>query len=200
MGMLALPALVQSHQQNPDRGAGPRLNVVIALLSVAALGGGIPFVRVGWGVLYPHAPFPIALFLLLSAGYGFSVGCGLPDRMLQSAGRAEVVARYGLITALALPVVSVAATLAIGLSGAAAAFLVAIAFVNIIMLVDAGVRGQMLVAHVVLVALVLLAAAASLVRVGIVSSSVVSLLTLGIVAGLGAVWRGPLWGSRVKSS
>jgi hypothetical protein len=120
--------------------------------------------------------------------------------MLQGAGRADVVARYGAITALSLPFVSLTATLLIGLSGAAATFLVAIALANIVMLVRAGVRGYMLLAHAILVGVVLMAGAGSLVEPGIGTSTIVSFLTVVTVVLLGILWRGRLWGHVLSPS
>jgi O-antigen/teichoic acid export membrane protein len=199
MGLLALPALVDSYRSDPTGNGSPRINFVIAALSVAALSAGIPFIRSGWNVLYPHAAFPTTIFLLLTAGYGFNVATGLPDRVLQGAGNAGVVARYGAITAIILPFASFGATVLTGLPGAAAVLFVALAAVNVLMLIRTRVTVNVLLAHATLASIVVLGGVASLLHASVTLSAAISAATLIMIVGTSMIWHWRLWGSPLAS-
>jgi O-antigen/teichoic acid export membrane protein len=192
MGGLVLPAMVAMRRENAPRQATvqvARLNVVVALVSAAVVALGLQLVWIGWQILYPEEPVDAVLLLLLGAGMAIRVAFGLPDRVLQSAGRAAVVARFAISYALVTPIASaVLIRYASGTTGAGLSFLAAMLAWSIGLTTRAGLPRTAVAAHVVLAATATGAAALAAVTVSaesLVLSTVTGLLSACAVSAVG---------------
>ena len=193
LGMFALPAFARLQKERTAAGPSPevaRLNLTIAAVSTLPVVAGMHLAWAAWEVAYPDLRFPTAAFALLAAAYGLSSASGLPDRILQSAGGAGIVARAACAALAGLVVASPLLVSFKSLTGAGVALLVAVGGVNLAMLAWTRPSREAIRGHAWIVAVV--AGSAALVASGWALGSVVrsvclvaataSLLVLGVLA------------------
>lgn len=162
LGMFALPAFARL-QRDGGRPGSPeisRLNLTIAATGTLPVVAGMHLAWAGWQVAYPDLRFPVVAFGLLAAAYGVNAACGLPDRILQSAGGAGVVARAAVAALAVLAVLSPVLVSASPLIGSAVALLVAVGGVNVAMLVATRPAAAAVAGHLAIGAVVGASAAA----------------------------------------
>lgn len=181
MANFALPAFVTHFQAGrAGRTEAARLNALIALGGVCAVTVGAQAGWWFWRLTYPGVPFPASAFALLACAAGISQACGLPDRVLQGAGKARTVSVVGVCAAAAMLGVGVPAISALGLVGAGVARVAAAGLANLSMLAAAELPAVGKAANVSLLVPVLLAAALLHFRIG--EGSYSSSVLLGVAA------------------
>jgi O-antigen/teichoic acid export membrane protein len=143
MATFAFPAFtrIASTMSDADNHLS-RLNLSVATAATAAFAVGAPAGWIGWRLAYPHQPFPSVTYGVLAAAVGMSSAVGLPDRILQGVGRARAVEAYALAAAAVLLAAGVILIPPFGLAGAATVRLIAVAGVNIAMLLSTRPRSS----------------------------------------------------------
>lgn len=138
LGTFALPAFARLQRGWTDGARSSpqiaRLNLTIAAAGTLPVVAGMHLAWGAWRVAYPDLGFPTVAFGVLAAAYGLNSACGLPDRVLQSAGGAARVAGGACAALAALVVSSPLLVSSQGLTGAALALLFATGGVNVAML------------------------------------------------------------------
>jgi O-antigen/teichoic acid export membrane protein len=162
----SLPAETYSHVVG-------RINVMVGCVAASVIVIGIQFGWLVWGAIYPGSAFPAGSYALLAVGASVSAASGLPDRVLQAAGEARVVATAALCAAAIFVPSSFLLTALFGIPGACAAWLLVIGGVNLVLLRASSLSEVARQRHTALIVIGILASLATLMSAGSLSQSLI---------------------------
>jgi O-antigen/teichoic acid export membrane protein len=131
MGLMALPIFARIFASDAPTSEQWRVNRSIAAVGSVWIAGVGPAGWLLWRLLVPTSPFPTITYALLLAASVFGATFGVPDRILQAAGRAAEVGRWGLLAAIGTVVWCIGFTTLLGLEGAASASLTGALIANV---------------------------------------------------------------------
>jgi O-antigen/teichoic acid export membrane protein len=193
MGTMVLPAMVQSTRARRAERERERLNILTACAGSAALATGMPFGWAAWSALYPHVAFPKVAFAIAGVGYAINTATGLPDRLLQAAGRPAAVARIALCAAVGLGPLAVLLVHWKDLAGGALATAIVLAGAGVALLVRSAPSAATGITHAAIGLVTSCAALIGILTAGNVVAS--SGLSAAALLAMGSIW---FWSGRVR--